>query len=862
MFKLNQMLASKHAGNRIKFRILIPLVLALGVLLATFAFAIWSVQQKELAKAADSEAQEIEQRLEAAEHQKIAVLKTTIEGVMNDGQLTEAFHQRDRAALLERAKPLFASLQSEHAITHFYFTLPDRTVLLRVHSPDVNGDKIDRYTMLEAERTGKVSVGIERGLTGIFTLRVVAPWRQNEQLLGYLELGVEFEEIVADVQSQLSKGVKSVVAVNKKFLDREQWAAEASSDGRPDDWDRFPRMVVINKIVKTLPKLAVSYLSAENLDPKTSWQVGDFQLAFLPLTDVTGEDIGKVIVVQNVAGEMAETTRSIQFVVLLSLAVGALVIVFFYFFLTGVENDLSDRTGKLKKEIAERKDAEKALREAEEKYRSIFDQSTEGIFQNTPEGGFLSANPALARMLGFDSPEELISGRGDIKRQGYVDPALRDKFKESLEKNGFITGFEYEVYRKDGAKIWVAESSRIVRDAEGRVLYYEGSVQDITGRKRAEAERQVISEIVQGVTTTTNLDELLDLAWRSIGKVLYAENCFVALHDPKTDLIHFEFWVDKVDPVPPPQRVGKGLSRSSYVLRTGQPLLLSKELETRLVEQGEVKKVGSDAASWLGVPLRTPARTIGVLAVQHYEKENAYTQCDLEFLSAVGDQIALAIGRKRAEEKLKRSEARLAEAQQVARVGSWEWDLISNESIWSDEQYRLFGFAPNEQPASYDLYLSCVRPDFRKNATEWIDEMVEKKESSRLDFRIVRPDGEERILQNWADVVLSETGAVVRLVGTSQDITEQRQTEAEVVQAKEVAEAATRTKSEFLANMSHEIRTPMNGVIGMTGLLLGTDLSTEQRGFAATIQSSAESLLTVINDILDFSKSEASKLGF
>jgi hypothetical protein len=167
MFELNQMLARKRAGNGIKFRILIPLVLALGVLLATFAFAIWRLQQKELAKAADLEAHEIEQRLNSAENQKAAVLRTMIEAVMNDGQLTEAFRKRDRAALLERAKPLFASLRSEHGITHFYFHLPDRTVLLRVHNPGANGDKIDRYTMLDAERTGKVSVGIERGLTGI-----------------------------------------------------------------------------------------------------------------------------------------------------------------------------------------------------------------------------------------------------------------------------------------------------------------------------------------------------------------------------------------------------------------------------------------------------------------------------------------------------------------------------------------------------------------------------------------------------------------------------------------------------------------------------------------------------------------------
>jgi PAS domain S-box-containing protein len=505
--------------------------------------------------------------------------------------------------------------------------------------------------------------------------------------------------------------------------------------------------------------------------------------------------------------------------------------------------------------------AAQELQEAEKKYRSIFEHSSDGIFQNTPEGRFLSANPALARMLGFDSPEELIRGRGDIGRQGYADPSMRDEFKQALEENGFITGFEYEVYRKDGAKIWVSENSRIVRDIEGRALYYEGSVQDITERKRAEAERQVVSDIVHGVTTTTNLDELLDLAWRSIGRLLYSENCFVALHDPTTDLMHFEFWVDKFDSVPSPQPVGKGLSRSSYVLRTGQPLLLTEELKARMYEQGELQLIGSDSPSWLGVPLRTPERTIGILAVQHYEEEGAYSQRDLEVLSAVGDQIALAIERQRAEGKLKRSEARLAEAQQVARVGSWEWDVITRKLSWSDEEFRLFGFSPAEFEPTYEHYISCASPE-RHETVEGVGVGLTDKMSIGSDTRVVWPDGQVRILHNRENTLADDTGKIIRLFGTSQDVTELRQKEDELLLAKSVAEAATLTKSEFLANMSHEIRTPMNGVIGMTGLLLDTDLNAEQRGFAETIQSSGESLLTVINDILDFSKIEAGKLAF
>jgi PAS domain S-box-containing protein len=447
------------------------------------------------------------------------------------------------------------------------------------------------------------------------------------------------------------------------------------------------------------------------------------------------------------------------------------------FAVTGVARRLKQDNRSLQIEITERKAADKALREAEEKYRSIFEHSSEGIFQNTLEGRFLSANPALARMLGFDSPEELIRERGDIERQGYTNPIMRDKFKQTLEQNGFITGFEYEVYRKDGAKIWVAENARVVRDAEGRALYYEGSVHEITERKRAEAERNVISEIVQGVITTSNLDELLGLAHRSIGKLLYADNCFVGLHDAKRDLIHFDFWVDKFDSVPPPQPISNGFTRSSYVLRTGKPLLLTKELKKQLFEDAAVAKSGSDSASWLGVPLRTPTRTIGVLAVQHYEKENAYSQRDLEFLSSVGDQIALAIERKRADEELKRSEERLAAAQKMAHVGSWEWDVITNEVIWSDEEYRLFGLEPGAQEASYDLYLSFVHPDAREDAVKWFNAVRAMKKSSRMDVRILRTDGEERILNSWAEVVLDENGQVVRLIGTSQDVTDRERAE-------------------------------------------------------------------------------------
>jgi len=137
-------------------------------------------------------------------------------------------------------------------------------------------------------------------------------------------------------------------------------------------------------------------------------------------------------------------------------------------------------------DVTEQKRAEQALREAEHKYRAIFENSIEGIFQSTPAGQFVSANPALARIFGYDSPEELIESITDIEQTLYVDPKRREEFKQLIETQGSVELFEYEVFRKDKSKLWLCENSRVVRDDYGKVSYYEGTVENITERKRVE----------------------------------------------------------------------------------------------------------------------------------------------------------------------------------------------------------------------------------------------------------------------------------------------------------------------------------------------------------------------------------------
>ncbi len=136
--------------------------------------------------------------------------------------------------------------------------------------------------------------------------------------------------------------------------------------------------------------------------------------------------------------------------------------------------------------IIQRKQAEEALRIAEERYHSIVENAMEGIFQITPSGRYISANPALAKLYGYDSPEELMSGIKNISDQLYVDPDRRIEFAAAMEAENSVSGFESMVRRQDGRTIWVSENVRAVRDSNGALLYYEGTVSDITERKMAQ----------------------------------------------------------------------------------------------------------------------------------------------------------------------------------------------------------------------------------------------------------------------------------------------------------------------------------------------------------------------------------------
>ncbi|MGC3983198.1 MAG: EAL domain-containing protein [Steroidobacteraceae bacterium] len=165
-------------------------------------------------------------------------------------------------------------------------------------------------------------------------------------------------------------------------------------------------------------------------------------------------------------------------------------------------------------DVSDHKHAYQALREAERRYHSLFDNAIEGIFRTKPEGQYLDANPALARIYGYDSSEELMRTLCDIRAQLYVDAGRREEFMRIIKARGSISGFESQVYRKNGDIIWISENARAISDDDGTVLYYEGTVEDITERKLYEAriEQQANYDTLTGLANRSLLQDRLQQA--------------------------------------------------------------------------------------------------------------------------------------------------------------------------------------------------------------------------------------------------------------------------------------------------------------------------------------------------------------
>ncbi|MGH7726670.1 MAG: MASE1 domain-containing protein [Candidatus Eiseniibacteriota bacterium] len=255
---------------------------------------------------------------------------------------------------------------------------------------------------------------------------------------------------------------------------------------------------------------------------------------------------------------------------------------------------------------------------------------------------------------------------------------------------------------------------------------------------------------------------------------------------------------------------------------------------------------------------RRSQKEIHALNAELEERVTQRTEQLREANTALAGEVA---SRARAQEALELSQARLLEAQQVAGLGSWEWDMEADRVWWSDELYAIYGIVHDSFGASYESFLERVHEEDRVRVHETVMNAARDTAPFELEHRLVRPDGGVRTLYARGHVVCDEKGRPVRMTGTALDITEQKQAEEErslflrEQEARREAEAANRAKDDFLAMLSHELRTPLNAIVGWTHLLRTGELDRETSGRAVeAIQRNARIQSHLISDILDSSR--------
>ena len=631
------------------------------------------------------------------------------------------------------------------------------------------------------------------------------------------------------------------------------------------------------------------------------------------------------------------------------------------------------------RDVSERKLAEEALRASEARYRTLVDNAPIGVYRTTPAGHIVDANPALIRMLGYRSFEEL--ARRDLEKDGFEPQYERSEFRARLERDGEVVGLESAWKRKDGAVLYLRENAKAIRNAQGEIECYEGTVEDVTERRQVEeavrrardeleenvrartadleeTNRQLRREITRRERVETALRESEDrfraiaeatpipvvIAHQPDGRIVYANNHLARTFglsaeealgrytvefycdpqdrevlwrtlDERGFLRNHEVHLKKADGTP----FWAAVSAELLVFE-GQDAILAgfHDITERKRAEDELRKFKtiSDKANY-GTAIvdlegniiyvnrtfaemhqYTPAELMGKnLSTFHTEdqmlqvdelnqrviREGSYIAEEVwhrrrdgsvfpalmnanvipgehgtsAFLSATAIDIT---ERKEAEQALQESEQRLRTVIEASKDAIVAIDRAGLVTIFNPAAEQMFGRS-NVEMIGHTL--DCLMPpEYRAHHGRYVGEYFRTGKARRVvgttvELPALRADG--TVFPIELSLSASAKGPEVLVLAVMRDITERKQAETILLQAKEAAEAANRAKTDFLAKMSHEIRTPIMAMLGAAELSRSQPESPQPES-ADIVLRNGRHLLALIDDLLDISKLEAGKL--
>lgn len=440
-------------------------------------------------------------------------------------------------------------------------------------------------------------------------------------------------------------------------------------------------------------------------------------------------------------------------------------------------------------DLTEQKIAEEKLVKSEEKYRLLAENMKDVIWTlDTETMNVTYMSPSITKLRGYTVEEAIQQGIGDKLLNASSDTVktiMKQQISEFLkDPYGPIKYYtqEFKQLTKDGRTIWTEIIINYFLNPETGHVEAKGVSRDISERKQSELERLALFEIMQRLSRSKDLDQFLSSIHQEISKIIDARNISIVFYNKETGLFEEIYAVDEFDKPYPPSKLEKSIT--SYVFRTGKAVILgTKEFED-LSRKGEVRLVGSESAVWMGAPIQDKDDVIGVIFVQNYQDENAYSERDKEFLSSVAAQVAIAIKQKRAEEAILQSEEKhrllIENSHDIIYTLGLDGKFTFVSNAWS----VFLGYPVAEivgQP-----FIKFLNLKDRKNFQQFFSKTILNGDrQTGVEYRIKHANGSWRWHTTNAVPIKNADGICIGIEGTARDISDRKQAELALQESEE-----------------------------------------------------------------------------
>lgn len=441
----------------------------------------------------------------------------------------------------------------------------------------------------------------------------------------------------------------------------------------------------------------------------------------------------------------------------------------------------------------------------------------------------------------------------------FEDSGVPQRVLEAVARGESWSG-ETEMRRLGGAVIPVSLRADAIKDEAGKVTGRIEIYTDITQRKRAELLQSALYRVAELTGSTEDLQNFFEAVHRIVGELMYAGNFFIAVYDHSSQIVSFPYYVDEADEAPEPRKLKRGMTE--YVLRTGRPLLASRESLTALAKLGEIEVIGTLPVDWLGIPLKIGDATIGVIAAQSYTENVRFGETEREVLTFVSQHIAGALNRKRGDEALRQSEEKYRTILESIEDGYYEVDLTGNFIFFNEPVCKTLGYPAEELMGLNNRQF--MAPEVARQVYEEFHKVARTGEPSRdFAYQVTAKDGSLRFVESSITLKRDAAGKPSGFRGVVRDVTPRRLAEQEFEHnLKELLAMVSSVSEGDLTKRGKESGDTLGSVAQSVNTMLDhfSTMLTEVKQIGLSVSSSATEILAAAEQIAVGSQRQADEI--